>query len=44
MGGRFLAVGLFKGVVIAAVVYRPYGTEAVSVISMRPANRRENRT
>ena len=41
--GRFVAVGEFKGEVIAAVVFRPLGREAVSVISMRPASQRERK-
>ena len=38
--GRFVATGFFKGSAIV-VVYRPLGTEAVSVISMRKASKRE---
>ncbi len=41
VGGRSVAVGIFEGAVIAAVVYRPLGAEAVSVISMRRASRKE---
>ena len=37
-------MGKFKGVVIAAVVYRPLGAEAVSVISMRHASRKERKS
>jgi uncharacterized DUF497 family protein len=39
--GRILAIGELDGTMIVAVVYRPLGIEAVSVISMRPANRAE---
>ena len=39
--GRFVAVGEFKGQFVTAVVFRRLGTEAVSIISMRPASRRE---
>lgn len=38
---RFMAIGEFNGQIIIAVVFRPLGTEAVSVISMRPASRKE---
>lgn len=41
--GRWMAVGEFQGHIIVAVVFRPLGTEAVSVISMRPASTRERR-
>ncbi|MBB4006375.1 BrnT family toxin [Allorhizobium taibaishanense] len=40
---RFLAIGEFKGRIIVAVVFRPLGTEAISVISMRVASRNERR-
>ena len=39
--GRFLAVGEFEGVTIIAVVFRPLGPEALSIISMRRANETE---
>ena len=39
--GRFLAVGEFEGVTIIAVVFRPLGSEALSIISMRRANKAE---
>lgn len=39
--GRFVAVGRFRGEVIIVVVFRPLGSEALSVISMRPASRKE---
>ena len=41
--GRFIAVGEFKGVLIVTVVFRPLGQEAVSIISMRPASRKERK-
>jgi uncharacterized DUF497 family protein len=41
MQGRFLAIGEFDGRLIVAVVFRPLGTEAIAVISMRRASRRE---
>jgi uncharacterized DUF497 family protein len=41
--GRSLAIGFLKGAVIAAVVYRPLGAEAVAVISMRRASRKERK-
>jgi uncharacterized DUF497 family protein len=37
---RFVAVGHVAGRAVT-VVFRPLGTEAVSVISMRPASRKE---
>ncbi len=38
--GRFLAVGRFDGALVT-VVFAPLGSEAISVISMRPASNRE---
>ncbi len=38
---RFVAVGEFKGETVIVVVFRPMGAEALSVISMRPASRKE---
>jgi uncharacterized DUF497 family protein len=38
--GRFMAIGEFRGSVMT-VVFRPLGSEAVSVISMRRASRKE---
>lgn len=38
---RFTAIGELNGEIIIAVVFRPPGAEAVSVISMRPARRKE---
>jgi uncharacterized DUF497 family protein len=40
--GRFKAVGSFDGLDVA-VIFAPLGREAVSVISMRRANRSERR-
>jgi len=39
--GRFLALGELDGIAIIAVVFRPLGSEAVSVISMRRASMKE---
>lgn len=39
--GRWMAVGMNGGTMVVAVVFRPLGSEAVSVISMRPASRAE---
>lgn len=39
-GGRRLAIGRF-GTSFIVVVYRPLGSEAISVISMRTADRKE---
>jgi uncharacterized protein len=38
---RFKAIGEFKGQLVIVVVFRPLGSEAISLISMRPASRRE---
>lgn len=40
--GRYLAVGEFGGVTIS-VIFAPLGSEAVSVISMRRASKRERK-
>lgn len=39
--GRFVAVGNLNGEIVVAVVIKPLGAEALSVISMRPASRKE---
>lgn len=41
--GRFVAVGRFRDQVVAAVVFKPLGSEALSVISMRPASMKERK-
>ncbi|MDN5928227.1 MAG: BrnT family toxin [Hyphomicrobiales bacterium] len=38
--GRFKAIGEFRGLIVT-VIFRPLGSEAVSVISMRRSNRKE---
>lgn len=38
---RFLAIGELDGVAVVAVVFRPLGSEALAVISMRRANEKE---
>lgn len=40
--GRYMAIGEFRGTILA-VVFKPLGTEAISVISMRRASRKERR-
>ncbi len=40
---RFMAIGDFQGRMIAAVIFRPLGSEALSVISMRRANAKERK-
>jgi len=35
---RFIAIGALSGIAVIAVVFRPLGSEAISVISMRRAN------
>jgi uncharacterized DUF497 family protein len=39
--GRYRAIGRLDGKRIVAVVFRPLGGEALSIISMRPASRKE---
>lgn len=39
--GRFVAIGRWQGAVILSVVHKPLGTEALSIISMRPASKSE---
>ncbi len=39
--GRLVAVGELDGRTVIAVIFRPLGAEAISVISMRPASKRE---
>lgn len=39
--GRKLAIGEFDGEVVVAVIFRPLGSEALSVISMRRASIKE---
>ncbi len=41
--GRLVAVGEFDGHLVIAVIFRPLGVEAISVISMRPASKRERK-
>lgn len=41
--GRLLAIGELNGQIVIAVVFKPLGSEALSVISMRPANQKERR-
>jgi len=39
--GRYRAIGHAGGKRIVAVIFRPLGREALSIISMRPASRKE---
>lgn len=41
-GGRFRATGFF-GDAIISVIFKPLGIEAVSIVSMRRASRKERR-
>ncbi|WP_313192624.1 BrnT family toxin [Shinella zoogloeoides] len=41
--GRHLAIGEFNGMIIIAVVFKLLGSEALSVISMRPASTKERK-
>lgn len=38
---RFLAIGEVDGGAVVAIVFRPLGSEALAVISMRRANEKE---
>lgn len=40
-GPRFKAIGALGREALIVVVFAPLGTEAISVISMRPASKRE---
>jgi uncharacterized DUF497 family protein len=40
--GRLMAIGAFGGVTLA-VIFKPLGTQGVSVISMRQASKKERR-
>lgn len=39
--GRSLAVGELNGSIVIAVIFQPLGSQSLSVISMRPASRKE---
>lgn len=39
--GRLVAIGELNGQIVIAVVFKPLGSEALSIISMRPASRKE---
>jgi hypothetical protein len=39
--GRWMATGKIGGIMVIAVVFVPLGSEAISVISMRPASRKQ---
>lgn len=41
--GRMRAIGEFRGRALT-VIFKPLGSEAISVISMRPASRKERKT
>jgi uncharacterized DUF497 family protein len=38
---RFTAIGRFRDAMAVVVIFAPLGAEAISVISMRPANKKE---
>ena len=40
---RFVAVGELNGQIVVAVIFKPLGSEAISIISMRPASSKEGR-
>ncbi|HEY4202625.1 MAG TPA: BrnT family toxin [Devosiaceae bacterium] len=39
--GRSLALGELDGQIVIVVVFRPLGSKALSIVSMRPASRKE---
>lgn len=41
--GRFLAIGTLHETLVIAVIFRPLGTEAISVVSMRRASTKERK-
>ena len=41
---RLIAVGEFRGQLVIAVIVKPLGSEALSVISMRPASQSERKS
>ena len=41
--GRSVAIGWLGDVMVIAVIFRPLGAEAISVVSMRPANSKERK-
>ncbi|GGE16969.1 hypothetical protein GCM10011390_40090 [Aureimonas endophytica] len=42
-GNRFLAIGRLDHILVVAAVFRPLGSEAISIVSMRPASHLERR-
>ncbi len=42
-GGRAKFIGILNGVLAVAVIAAPLGKEAISIISLRRANRKERR-
>lgn len=42
-GDRSMAIGEFQGAIIIAVIVQPLGSEALAIISMRPASLKERR-
>ncbi|KQR77792.1 BrnT family toxin [Rhizobium sp. Leaf341] len=38
---RFMALNWFQGTAVVVVIFKPLGTEAISVVSMRRASRKE---
>jgi uncharacterized DUF497 family protein len=41
--GRYKAIGLMGNAIVAVVIFAPLGREAISIISLRLANRKERR-
>jgi uncharacterized DUF497 family protein len=41
--GRLKAIGELNGQIVVAVIFSRLGSEALSIVSMRPANRKERR-
>lgn len=40
---RYRAIGVMGGKLVVAVIFKPLGTEAMSIISLRPASKRERK-
>ncbi len=41
---RYRAIGLMGGKLVVALIFKPLGTEAISIISLRPASKSERKT
>jgi uncharacterized DUF497 family protein len=41
VSARFTAIGRLREAMVGVLIFAPLGAEAISVISMRPANKKE---